>query len=942
MTEKARRFFLEYIDTLLLGSEKKHVLLMKHNNALSIHAEDIQKMPIERKGYQVIYHSFDCSKLRKPYEPFLDVISNFLKIKQQSDLEFSMEHFLEQTEVYPMHKQIFESYFQKENCERCEEMIIGEYQYEKRKFQNTVLRMLKIIAEEQPIFILLNEINCAGSSLLWMLEEILKQDCCNHIKVMAVFNEEGETLSFAENALWHFLKTCEEYDAVCNWIFETVEEGIAESLIVSEIKEENISTYIPNLINMFYTLEFEQAVYYLKHIFERMETEAIKMEPLQESKLLQIYFWMSLEGGEYSYALFLCDILAQVKFEDQKMQQVIKFQNEYLKTLVHLYSGNKTQIEEGIAECEKIAQQIEEEKIFFRVELLKNMSQYSGWRDLWICENDTEVKGSFIKQCIQYGYENHLAHIYVYSFNSDYHNFITTEGIEERISQFNKGIALGEKLQNEQFLIEAYQKNVMLASIHGYFPVCIYFYEKKLDIVRKSKDEIGEAGIYNGLGYSNCGLEHYEEANAYYNRALILYYKNSMLDEIVETLYNLGINAILAEDYENASAYLLEAANILRMLKQSTLRTCNISKLFGLIALSCFRQGVMYRAYLYLNSAKQFLAHILGEEDEEKEYFVDDSMFLVYFVSGLIKQREKNYEGVIKDFDKAEFYMKRSTGAMFFNYPQFAIEKYKIFMTLGKIEEAKDILIECREYCRDNHYIYREQKINALLEDEKSEQVKITFSKMKLENISLYDISALVKEECIKKEKNDMLKNIHFFNVLQKFTNHMTGTVKEEVGNVMPVFKNNFYIDKALMIRCTEEGDDIIYSDLGFEVSEEMVNFIVEYFYNRPRGFVTSKNGVEHEEYEKIMSLFAQARIFSFAAVPIFEDEVLKSIFIAYIEMKDSWTSSKERSILDQEDLEIFIYVFRQISNAIDRLEAREKLEHANLQLKNRWNRFLS
>lgn len=941
MTEKAGRFFLEYIDTLLLGNQEKNVLLMKHDNALYVGAEDIQEMDIGKKGYQVIYHNYDCLEMRKPYEPFLDIINDFLKIKQRSDSKFSMGDFLEQAEVYPMHRQIFETYFQNGNCERCEEMIIGEYQYEKRKFWNAILHMLKEMAEEQPIFLVLNEVNCAGSSLLWMLEEILKRDWCDHIKIMAVFNEAGETLSCSENNLQHFMRTCEEYDTVCNWIFETAEEEFTENLMIAEIKENNIPLYITNLNNMFYTLEFEQAVYYLKHIFERMETETIRIGSSQERELLQIYFWMSLEGGEYSYALFLCDMLEQLKFENPRIQQMHRFENEYFKTLVHLYSGNKVQMEEGIAECEKMAQEAGDERIRFRAQLLKNMSQYLGWKDLWICENDTEIDENFIEQCVKYGYENHLAHVYAYSFNCDYQNFTTTEGIEEKISEFNKGIALGEKLQNEQFLMEAYRKNVMLASIHGYFPVCIYFYEKTLEVVKKSRDELGEAGIYNGLGYSNCGLGHYEKANAYYNRALILYYKNSMMDEIVETLYNLGINAILAEDYENASVYLLEAANILHMLKQSTLRTCNISKLFGLIALSCFRQGVMYRAYLYLNNAKQFLAHILGKKDEEKEYFADDSMFLVYFISGLMKKREKNYEDAARDFDKAEFYMKRSTGAMFFNYPQFAIEKYALLMALGKTEEARDILLECREYCRDNHYVYREQKINALLGEKIAEQDRITFPKMELENISVYDISEMVKKECIKKEKNDMVKTIRFFNLLQKFTNHMTGTVKEEVGNVIPVFKNNFYVDKALMIRCTEESTDIVYSDLGFEVSAEMINYIVQYFYEKPRGFVISKNGVEHEEYDKIISLFAKARIFSFTAVPIFEEEVLKSIFIAYIEMKDSWTSSKERSILDQEDLEIFTYVFRQISNAVDRLEVREKLVQANLQLKSQMEQVI-
>ena len=152
MTEKTSKFFLEYIDTLLLEDKEKNVLLMRHDNAFCVTAKDIEKMNIEKKGYQVICHSFEYTEMRRPYEPFLDIISNFIRKKQEMDSSFFVGDFLEQAEVYPMHKQIFETYFQNGSCERCEEMIIGEYQYERRKFRNAVLCMLKKIAEEQPVF----------------------------------------------------------------------------------------------------------------------------------------------------------------------------------------------------------------------------------------------------------------------------------------------------------------------------------------------------------------------------------------------------------------------------------------------------------------------------------------------------------------------------------------------------------------------------------------------------------------------------------------------------------------------------------------------------------------------------------------------------------------------------------------------------------------------
>lgn len=241
MTEKESSYFEEYIHTLL--SQEKDILLMKHSNALCIQTEDMNRMAAKIKDYRIVYHPYDFYKLRKPYEPFLDIIRDFLKEKQETDKEFSIESFLEQTEVYPMHRQIFQSYFQDEKCKRQDEIIIGEYQYEKRKFQNALFAMLKKITEEQPICLVLNEVNCAGSSVLLMMEEILKQHWKHQIKIMAVFNETGEVLSFAKNQINRCVRLCEENDVVCNWIFETVEEN-EETFITDQKQKRNVSEYI--------------------------------------------------------------------------------------------------------------------------------------------------------------------------------------------------------------------------------------------------------------------------------------------------------------------------------------------------------------------------------------------------------------------------------------------------------------------------------------------------------------------------------------------------------------------------------------------------------------------------------------------------------------------------------------------------------------------------
>lgn len=933
MREKERYYLLEYINMVLKPLEydyKKNFLMLKHNNAFQLSEHDVEGMGI--------YHSYKFSDMRKPYEPFLDIIKEYLKEKLVQCEDFFVEDFLDCTGVYPLHRKIFREYFLTGTCQRQEELLRREYLYEKKKFQKTVLNMVSQIAKEKPFCLILDEVNLAGASALWILEEIAKNPDYSHIKVIAVMNEEGEVLSFAAKQLKKLIRTCEEDDMVCNWIFEEEQENYVNTS--GEQKEKNILACIETLKNMFHTLECEQAEYYLKMFFDQMEKERMPLAPKRELDLIYIYFWVKLVQEEFADALYLCDRMEKIQAVIAEDKKKAKLEIELLKTRVYLHNGNKAQLNTGIAVCKKAAIELKDEKLLFKTELLENMEMYSGWNPIWMTETDTKISRDLVRKCYEYNYLNQLAHIYAYSFNNDAQDFSTIEGIEERLTDFNKGIALGRELQNEQFMVNAYRKNVMIASVHGYFNVCIYFYKKMLEVVKQSGDEVEEAGIYNGAGYSNCGLERYKEANGYYNKALVLYYKYQLPDEIVETLYNLGINAMLAGDYKDADSYLLEADNILSMLKRSTMKTCNVAKLFGLIALSGFRQGSMYHARLYLNKAKQFLSHVLGKKNEEESYLEDDSLFLVYFVSGLMKKHDNNYEAARLCFRRAEFYMKRSTGGLFFNYPEFAFDCYQLLMEMDRQEEAEKTLSEFRQYCENNQYHYRLQKICALL-GEPIKEKSIEFPDMTLREISLDDISELIKRKADEREKKEMKKTIGFFNVLQKFTHNMSRTVKEEVANMIPVFKNVFFIDKVLLIRLVNNENRVLYSDLEYEISEETVDFIVEYFKKKTAGFVVSKDGMSHEEYNKIISCFDEEQIFSFIAVPLFEEERLISVCILYIEIKDNWSSSSSRSILTESDLEIFTYVFRQISNAIGRFEVKNELIEANRKMKEQMEQVL-
>lgn len=58
--------------------------------------------------------------------------------------------------------------------------------------------------------------------------------------------------------------------------------------------------------------------------------------------------------------------------------------------------------------------------------------------------------------------------------------------IEETLPKFNQGIEIATRIGNDQLIIEAYKKNVMIASTNGFYDVANYFYEKCYEIVTKN------------------------------------------------------------------------------------------------------------------------------------------------------------------------------------------------------------------------------------------------------------------------------------------------------------------------------------------------------------------------------------------------------------------------------------------------------------------------
>ena len=916
-----------------LTVDRNNFLMIKHNNSFDI-KEDmiISNLAGYDGGAQVLYHEFSGFAMLEAYEPFL-AWAALLYRESPADIE----EFLEDCHVYELHKSIFRSYFIDGICHRTDEPVLSEIGYEKGRFLDSLVNIFIKLAERRPLLFVLNKLHMAGKSTYDFLLKLAGHTGNKNIAILSTCNELFDILPYMVKVREQLDEEYDEQGRIIEWPFNAITLP-SESGSVFLFRLEETDHYVEQLNAMYNTLAFEQALYYLNIIYQKIELEKLDIDVSFKFKILSLYTIVSILNEDFSYALLLCDTLKDV--QNQLGSFISRYGYYYLMALAQTYSGHQEEALMCADACYTLASLEKKDYYRFKAELLKNMAYMSGWKDIWLCQTFVPVEQSLLEECEQYKYFNHLAHLYVYSFDNDIELFRSPEHIDERLVHFQKGIDIATAIGNDCFLMEAYRKNVMITSNNGFFQLCSYFYGKSMEIAVANKNEKEQANIYNGLGYNCCSWEQYDQANEYFNKALVIYSRYHMCDYIVETLYNMAVNAMLAEAYETAYQYLLAISRILKILKTNSLRVCNISKLFELTGLCCYRLGISYNIQIYLNSSGQFLDHILNNPGVKfQNNLWDDDLFLYHFISGLLEINRNNYEKALECFDQATEYVERSIGSAFFNYHQYILERARVLRLLGRDEEAEQELLKCLAFCRENNYVRKGAMIEEALEGRT--HIPADYG-LKLTDITLDDIMKLVRNEGIKKELKEQKDNIQFLAIWQKLISHPEKPSGEIIESAVMSFRNHFKVDKVLFIQYVHGKPCVRYSDLRFEITDETLKELERYFNENRTGFATSKLSANYYEYNEILSMFRANKIFSLVGAPIFENERLSSIFIAYIKIKESWNSPINKYVMDEDDLNIFLYVFRQLLDALDKHESHNQIKRMNDELKSMNSRLQS
>lgn len=895
-----------------LSSESEHYLFIKHYNSFLITEESLTQMIPDNLDILLLCHEFSGAQMQSAYEPFLTWVRNVYFGFYQ---HMTPEEFIDACDVYPLHKSLFSSYLKDEQCNREEELMLCEMDYERSRMNQSILSIFKYLADDHPIICVLNNAHFAPKSTVDLLKAMVDSTPAGNLGFIVCFNEVSQNVPYVAEAWKALVKQVEKNLHLIDWGTTERQKTVAPTIRFSP-QPLAFQSYVSMIHNMVHTLAIEQANYYLAILYHKLEVERSFVVRELKEQILYLYSLTTIYLGDYSKALLLLEQLKNTI--DPEQDSVMCFECTYLSGIAHVHNGLYELGKKKSQECLERIPEEREDYYIFKAHLLEYAAIFRGWSTIFFKDFYLENIETVCREAEENKYLNHLAHIYTFAYGNT---------SEEEIVYLQRGVELALQLDNLSFALEIYKKHILVVSAFGHYDLVEQYYKKCIELLFSLDNPMEEANTYAGLGYNSTVLGEYEKANDYYNEAISIYYSLSALDPISEMLYNKTINAILAGDYEHSALYATKCIEILDKMKGFKLRVCNKAKLYGLAALSYIRLNSEYNCSLYLASAKRYIGHLLDRTDDSKFYLWDDDLFLYYFTTGLLNKKSKDYSYAQSDFDYAYYHMMRSRGNLFFSYHQFAVEQADLYTIWGKEEEGEKLLAECLAYEEENSFEKQAEYLRCALEKKEPKAVEYDLD---IGIVTMEMIDELTNQLAVRKELNRKEKHIEFLSTCQDMISQEQD--KESlIHTTMVHIQNHFLLDQIILLSENEGRLTPYYYAEEFSLTEEQIKLIAAKLSCYSNGFVVSRTEKRYEEFYDIAGIFGIDEITSLICIPIIIQNTIRNVLVGFMRMKDNFTT--DYSPLTEGELTVLRFSFKQLTDSIDRIDFNRKILEYNNEL---------
>lgn len=917
--------FEKYFDGVIeqvygkVGVTEKNIVMACYNNSFSVQGlETIKRYSENKDSVFFAWKEYSAEDIVGAYDPFLDVICQMYREYVKGDFD----DFLTQCQVYELHREVLNMYYNTGICKRQEHVLLDEVAYEQARMTNTIALMLKAVAEYKPLVLVVNRFQMTSKSAIRLILSLLEQPS-NKIGIVLAVNEARIRKDHRTNA-WNKM-----YDRL-NDLGQVYHIGSSGRARTSNYKtmEKQYQDYkkiFVQLNNVIELLDYEQANYYFLDIEHQVKYEAVKMPDGVKLSLYFMHTKVAILLGDLSKAL---DIIEDIsKLEVPGMESIITYQCSMDLATVYMYQGKLEQAARYAEVAKLEAENIGQAEKVFKAELLLMRIQMSGWHNIFFCVKDVQISTLLIEKMMHYNYKNHLAHTYIYAFDNHAEEVAKAYVSEAALKHFTKGIRLAKEIGNEVLVCNAYQKNAMIASTNGMNEIALIYSIRTYQYIQNHKT-IQSGRTLSAMGYNLSALGYMDESAQFYGHAIAVFYELQQPEEIAEVCYNYALTRIAQEDYVMAEAALQLAIKTVDRLHLNSLRVCNLAKLYALQALLSVMQKKHFESMRYLLSCAQFLNYILEKQEEEVVHDFarsDDDICLYHFAKAMFALSNGDEEAALADFEKTEKYFEKAEGNLFYIHALYRRSRMKLFEKLGRME-----LFELE---RASLLQYEEMlaQIATTIPEDMLEEVRKEAGKPK--RIPAEQIEALIRQTALDKENQQNKKQLEFISDWQNLLDKTDARVYEMVKSAIRLFLNRFNNDCALYVRCSDGESQVFYNDTGIFFSKEKLEELELCLSQYPTGVAVSKISQTFAEHKEMIQFFDVDEVCSFVAVPFFKDGQLESYFITYIKMKDNWHDSVNRYLLNEDDLRIYQLLLRELGHAIHRVEYYDKISQMNKRL---------
>ena len=474
--------FKTYVQSVVASyveKQNRNIIFIKHYNTLNITKDEILAQVDKTEDKIFLYHEYSMHEMHITYAPFLQWIRYCFDNYYKSNM--TAEEFLRACGVYSMHIEPLAGFIRDDLCSRKEDVLYFEIQYEAYRMQQNILGILEYISKEHPLILIISKLHLAPYSTIHLLRAIVDQSISIHAILM--YNDEFMITDYKRSVWNDLLNAASDQDLQLEW-------GSIDSERTMDVQDEfwydkaHTNEYLFRLRNMYYTFSLEDAYYYMSNIMNRLDEKSIRFEKNEQILFIQLAALIYMNCGQVDQSLVLCSKLTDMlchKSEDRYLRYTYYYTCARARMILSQFEA----VRENCEKCIEIANEMNDSFLACKAKILM-WSTYCGiGKDIFEYDFNYKCDPEIIEQVSHYGFNNFLAYIYVFGYENESDIIHDTATGKRKPVYFDLGIKLGTELGNDNFLLNAYMKNIVLYSRAGYYSYVREMYEKRWNCQEK-------------------------------------------------------------------------------------------------------------------------------------------------------------------------------------------------------------------------------------------------------------------------------------------------------------------------------------------------------------------------------------------------------------------------------------------------------------------------